>query len=85
MIMRSLSKYQGAKTNTKLDRAVLARYFFFLVITQFIIFSLLGTVFKMVAYIRLRGGTSDSILRSLEILPAQIQAAYVALSSYWVG
>lgn len=37
--MRWLSQYQGAITLSRLDRAVVARYFAFLVISQLIIFS----------------------------------------------
>lgn len=44
IIMRRLSKYQGATTRSRLDRAVMARYFAFLIISNFIIFSLLGVV-----------------------------------------
>jgi hypothetical protein len=46
IIMRALTRFQGATTKTRLDRAVLARYFFFLVIFQFLIFSLLGVFFS---------------------------------------
>ena len=44
--MRWLSKYQGALTRSRLDRAVVARYFAFLVISQLIIFTLIGVVFS---------------------------------------
>ena len=44
--MRRLSKYQGATTHSRLDRAVIARYFAFLIISQLIIFTLLGVVFS---------------------------------------
>ena len=39
IIMRWLSQYQGAITQSRLDRAVVARYFAFLIISQLIIFS----------------------------------------------
>jgi calcium permeable stress-gated cation channel len=45
-IMRGLSRYQGAQTHSRLDRAVLARYFAFLVISQLIIFTLIGVVYR---------------------------------------
>jgi hypothetical protein len=44
--MRWLSRYQGALTQSRLDRAVLARYFAFLVISQLIIFTIIGVVFS---------------------------------------
>jgi len=37
----------GALTHSKLDRAVVARYFTFLIISQLIIFTLLGIIFSM--------------------------------------
>jgi len=36
----------GALTHSKLDRAVVARYFAFLVISQLIIFTLIGVIFS---------------------------------------
>lgn len=46
IVMRYLSKYQGAMTHSRLDRAVVARYFTFLVISQLVIFTLIGVVFS---------------------------------------
>jgi hypothetical protein len=46
IMMRWLSQYQGALTQSRLDRAVVARYFAFLVISQLIIFTLIGVVFS---------------------------------------
>jgi hypothetical protein len=44
--MRWLGKYEGALTHAQLDRAVVARYFAFLVISQLIVFTLIGVVFS---------------------------------------
>jgi calcium permeable stress-gated cation channel len=49
--MRWLSRYQGAITHSRLDRAVVARYFAFLIISQLVIFSLLGVGFQLVTQI----------------------------------
>lgn len=46
IIMRWLTKYMGAYTHSALDRAVIARYFAFLVISQLIIFTLIGVLFS---------------------------------------
>jgi hypothetical protein len=51
IMMRWLSQYQGALTQSRLDRAVVARYFAFLVISQLIIFTLIGVVFNSVTQI----------------------------------
>lgn len=50
-IMRWLSRYQGAITHSRLDRAVVARYFAFLIISQLFVFSLLGVGFLLVTQI----------------------------------
>jgi hypothetical protein len=50
-IMRWLSRYQGAITHSRLDRAVVARYFAFLIISQLFIFSLLGVGFQLITQI----------------------------------
>lgn len=46
-LFRWLSKYQGATTHSRLDRAVIARYYGFLVISQLIIFTLIGVIFSV--------------------------------------
>ena len=45
-IMRWLSQYMGALTHARLDRAVVARFFAFNVISQLIIFTLIGVAFR---------------------------------------
>jgi hypothetical protein len=50
-VMRWLSRYQGAITHSRLDRAVVARYFAFLTISQLFVFSLLGVGFLLVTQI----------------------------------
>jgi Calcium-dependent channel, 7TM region, putative phosphate len=46
IIMRWLSQFMGALTQSYMDRAVVARYFAFLVISQLIIFTLISVVFS---------------------------------------
>jgi calcium permeable stress-gated cation channel len=72
MIMRRISKKQGAITRSRLDRAVVARYFAFLVISNFLIFSLIGVVWNSIAAIIAQAGRHESfstIIKSLEYLP----------------
>ena len=52
VIMRRLTKYMGAYTHSRMDRAVVARYFAFLVISQLIIFTLIGVIFSEFELIR---------------------------------
>ena len=42
----SISQYMGALTHSRLDRAVIARYYSFLVISQLVIFTLIGVIFS---------------------------------------
>lgn len=46
IIMRKLTKYMGAYTHSRMDRAVVARYYAFLIISQLIIFTLIGVIFS---------------------------------------
>jgi calcium permeable stress-gated cation channel len=49
IVMRWLSQFMGALTGSYLDRAVVARYFSFLVISQLVIFTLIGVAFSELA------------------------------------
>ncbi|KAI0691098.1 hypothetical protein BC835DRAFT_1279760 [Cytidiella melzeri] len=87
IIMRWLSKYQGALTHSRLDRAVIARYFAFLVISQLIIFTLIGVIFNSVKEIVEQIGEKKSfqdIINNLHTLPGTINRTYIDQSSYWL-
>jgi hypothetical protein len=73
-IIRRISKYQGAPTRTRLDRAVTARYFFFIIVSNLIIFSLLGVVYNIIAEVVLKIGQhqgASAILKGLEEIPGR--------------
>uniref|UniRef100_A0A8H7Y363 DUF221-domain-containing protein n=1 Tax=Psilocybe cubensis TaxID=181762 RepID=A0A8H7Y363_PSICU len=86
IIMRWLTKFMGALTHSKLDRAVVARYFSFLIISQLIIFTLLGVIFQSVTQIIKQIGKSSfkEIIDNLHELPATIHSTYINQSSYWL-
>ncbi|WVQ86148.1 hypothetical protein IAT38_008316 [Cryptococcus sp. DSM 104549] len=87
LIMRRISKYQGAPTRSRLDRAVTARYFFFMIISNLIIFSLLGVVYTAVARVVVqigKGQSASTILKGFKDIPDQIQGTYVQQSTYWL-
>ncbi|KDR75655.1 hypothetical protein GALMADRAFT_68322 [Galerina marginata CBS 339.88] len=87
IIMRWLTKYMGALTHSKLDRAVVARYFTFLIISQLIIFTLLGVIFNSVQQIVIQIGKKASfkeIIDNLHELPARIHSTYINQASYWL-
>lgn len=46
IIVRWLSQYQGALTHSRLDRAVVGRYYAFLVLSQLVVFTLIGVIFS---------------------------------------
>ncbi|VDC00357.1 unnamed protein product, partial [Peniophora sp. CBMAI 1063] len=86
-LMRAISEYQGALTHSRLDRAIVARYFAFLVISQLVIFTLIGVGFNAVSQIVSEIGKHKSfqdIINSLDTLPATINATYIDQSSYWL-
>nr|GAT56348.1 DUF221-domain-containing protein [Mycena chlorophos] len=86
IIIRRLSKYMGALTNSRLDRAVVARYFTFMVISQLIVFTLLGVIWQSVEQIVLEVGKDSfsEIIAHLHTLPATINRTYINQSSYWL-
>ncbi|KAJ3575057.1 hypothetical protein NP233_g1358 [Leucocoprinus birnbaumii] len=87
-IMRKLSKYMGAFTRSKLDRAVVARYFAFLVISQLIIFTLIGVVFNLVLDVVRAFETSHTsittIFSKFNQLPQNVVRTYVNQAAYWL-
>ncbi|KAL4268501.1 CSC1 family protein [Pleurotus pulmonarius] len=86
-VMRWLTQYMGALTHARLDRAVVARYFAFLVISQLIIFTLIGVVFNSVAEIIRQIGKGNSVgtvLKSLDKLPGNIHRTYINQASFWL-
>ncbi|KAJ7582576.1 hypothetical protein C8J56DRAFT_1005551 [Mycena floridula] len=86
LIMRWLSQYMGALTHSRLDRAVIARYFSFLVISQLIIFTLIGVIFNSVKEIIQEIGKSSfqEIIHNLNTLPKTINRTYIDQASYWL-
>ncbi|GHJ86379.1 hypothetical protein NliqN6_2781 [Naganishia liquefaciens] len=87
ILMRRLSKYQGALTRSRLNRAVIARYFAFMIISNLIIFSLLGVVYNAVAQVITQIGehkSASEIFDYLGNIPDNIQGTYVQQSTYWL-
>ncbi|KAJ7244147.1 hypothetical protein B0H12DRAFT_1236191 [Mycena haematopus] len=86
-MMRWLGKYQGALTHASLDRAVVARYFAFLVISQLIVFTLIGVVFNSVTEIvDLIGkhASTKAIIANVDKLPGKIPRTYINTSTFWL-
>ncbi|GAA6040001.1 hypothetical protein JCM8097_002661 [Rhodosporidiobolus ruineniae] len=87
MIIRWIAALQGATTHSQSDRTVTARYSAFLLITQFVIFVLLGTVVllisQIVIYVQNRA-SSDTVTSWLRNVPKQLLSAYLNQSNYWL-
>lgn len=85
-IFRWLSKYQGATTHSRLDRAVIARYYGFLVISQLIIFTLIGTIFISVKNIvdAIGKKSAKEVFKTFSSLPGTINTSYIDQSPYWI-
>ncbi|PBK74192.1 DUF221-domain-containing protein [Armillaria solidipes] len=86
-IMRWLSQYMGGLTHARLDRAVVARYFAFTIISQLIIFTLIGVAFNSISQVVSLIGDHASareILNNLHRLPNKISETYINQSSYWL-
>ncbi len=87
IIMRRVSKKQGAITRSRLDRAVTQRYFAFLIISNFLIFSLIGVAYSAIAAVVVKVGQHQSfgkILDGFKSIPNEIQGTYVQQSTYWL-
>ncbi|KAG6850847.1 hypothetical protein H0H93_007465 [Arthromyces matolae] len=87
ILMRWLTQFMGALTHSKLDRAVIARYFSFLVISQLVIFTLIGVIFNSVREIVIEIGEKASfqdIINHLSTLPATVHRTYIDQASYWL-
>ncbi|KIK67510.1 hypothetical protein GYMLUDRAFT_37654 [Collybiopsis luxurians FD-317 M1] len=86
VIMRWLSQFMGALTHSKLDRQVIGHYFAFLVISQLVIFTLIGVIFNAVQAIVQEVGKDSfkDIINNLNTLPDIINRTYIDQSSYWL-
>ncbi|KAL9936188.1 hypothetical protein V8E36_005030 [Tilletia maclaganii] len=87
--MRQLAKYRGVLTRSRLNRVIMAQYFGFLVISQFLIFTLIGIMITLIAYIvtaaTKRNENYKDILTYIQRhLPQQIKSQYFLTSNYWL-
>ncbi|KAF7321527.1 Duf221 domain-containing protein [Mycena kentingensis (nom. inval.)] len=86
-IMRWLGRFQGAQTHARLDRAVVGQYFAFLVISQLVVFTLIGVVINSVTELVEQIGkhaSSRVILANLDKLPGRVSKTYINTSTYWL-
>lgn len=87
LAMRRIAKYRGVQTRYKLDRLLVGQLFGFLVLSQFLLFSLIGvalsTISQLLTYIN-----HDSALTIIERLGRTaayaIKQQYLNQSNYWL-
>jgi len=86
IIMRWLSQFMGGLTHSKLDRQVIGHYFAFLIISQLIVFTLIGVIFNAVQTIVAEVGKDSfkDIINGLHTLPSKINQTYIDQASYWL-
>lgn len=87
-LMRRLGKYRGVTTRNKLDRVIVSQYFGFLVISQFIVFTLVGVAVTTIAQIvhEVQNHQSfESILGYLrDLVLTTVKYQYLNMSNYWL-
>ncbi|KAH8115331.1 hypothetical protein DFH11DRAFT_1877093 [Phellopilus nigrolimitatus] len=77
----------GAKTRSRLDRSVVARYFAFLVVSQLLIFTLIGVIINSVKEIVAqigKGASFQTIISNMDRLPDTINRTYIDQANYWL-
>ncbi|CAD6569104.1 MAG: hypothetical protein TREMPRED_005048 [Tremellales sp. Tagirdzhanova-0007] len=86
-VMRYLSKWSGALTRGKLDEDVIRELFVFLLVSNVVIFSLLGIFYESYLTLADEFGREGKLAmwQSLGDEPAKITKAYISESSYWLS
>lgn len=86
IFMRRLAKYRGITSKIKTDRVILGQYYGYLVISQLVVFTLIGVVINLIAI------TVSSVEKSVKFskimdrmqLPQTIKQQYFMLGNYWL-
>lgn len=85
--MRRIAKYRGVQTRYRLDRLLVGQYFGFLVISQFLFFTLIGVVLSLVSQLVVEIN-HNSALKIIEKLGRNAAYAtkqqYLNQSNYWL-
>ena len=75
IVIRRISRYQGAPTRSRLDRAVIARYFFFMIVSTLIVYSLLSVFYTAIAQVVVEIGqhqSASAVLSGLKSIPSSM-------------
>jgi hypothetical protein len=82
--MRRISGYQGAHTQSRLERAVTARYFVFTILSSIIIYSLLGVFYQAIALVVVQIGQhkgASTVLSNFRNLPGRKLLSPISIPS----
>lgn len=85
--MRKIAKYRGVQTRYRLDRLLVGQYFGFLVISQFLFFSLIGVVLSLVSQlvVEINHDSALAIIKKLGRNAAYAtKQQYLNQSNYWL-
>ncbi|CAO1617447.1 unnamed protein product [Parajaminaea phylloscopi] len=79
-LMRRLGKYRGVTTRNRLDRVICSQYFGFLVISQFVVFTLVGVTLTTIAQLI----KNDKSIRNADAILGLVKNQYLNMSNYWL-
>jgi predicted PurR-regulated permease PerM len=82
IVIRKISKYQGAPTRSRLDRAVTARYF--IIFSNMFVFTLIGVVYSSIATVVTQIGQHKSVWEVLDGLKEIPYRTYNPLSGAYI-
>jgi len=87
IIMRRIAKYRGERTRTQLDKVVTGQYFAFMIVSQFVLFTLIGILITSIATIvseisdhKSAGAVFDTLRQQTVVVKKQ----YLNMSNYWL-
>ncbi|EIW66769.1 hypothetical protein TREMEDRAFT_65169 [Tremella mesenterica DSM 1558] len=88
--MRRLSRWSGALYRGQLDKDVIRGLFNFLLISNFVIFSLLGVLYSAYTAVNTEFANQANVtvfdyLKAMAKVPTQVTNAYISESSYWLS
>lgn len=79
-LMRRLGKYRGVTTRNRLDRVITSQYFGFLVISQFLVFTLIGVTLTTIAQLI----NKDKQIRNADTILGLVKNQYLNMGNYWL-
>ncbi|WWC61343.1 uncharacterized protein I303_103924 [Kwoniella dejecticola CBS 10117] len=84
-IMRELNRWSGSITRGQLDKDQIRQVFIFLLVSNFVVFALIGVLYETISgiYTKIGEDSIGDIYKSLGDLPAKITRAYISQSLYW--